>query len=110
MQLNTPYTADVISYLKYNMPNNKFIWIMGADNCEHFHLWKNWKNIFSQVPIAIFDRPFYSLFVSKSMSFNHYKKYRLNDFMKLNLKNKKPPCWVFIKGWPNRVSSTQLKK
>tara|TARA_B100000989_G_C19524786_1_gene466163 strand:- start:1737 stop:2273 length:537 start_codon:yes stop_codon:yes gene_type:complete len=108
-KLKTPYTCELLNFLKKKLPTINFVWIMGIDNLENFHLWKNWKSIFHKVPIAIFDRPFYSLFVKKSKCLNFFGKYRL-DSNKVNLlKNKKPPCWVFIKGWPNDVSSTKLK-
>ena len=33
------------SWIK-KFPNIKFIWLMGIDNLESFHLWKEWRNIF----------------------------------------------------------------
>ena len=57
----TIYTIDVIRYLYKTYPDKKFIWLMGIDNLKSFHLWKDWKKIFYNIPIAIFDRPFYSL-------------------------------------------------
>ena len=49
------YTIDVLEYLYKNHPNKKFIWLMGVDNLKNFHLWKDWKKIFYNIPIAIFD-------------------------------------------------------
>ena len=42
---------------------------MGIDNLDNFHLWKDWKEIFCNIPIAIFDRPSYSLNITKSRAF-----------------------------------------
>ena len=108
-KLKTPYTSELLSYLRKNMPTKNFVWIMGVDNLENFHLWKNWKSIFYKVPIAIFDRPFYSLFVKKSKCLNYFSKYRLNSGKITLLKKSSPPCWTFLRGWPNNMSSTKLK-
>ena len=39
---------------------------MGTDNLEKLHMWKEWKKIFYNIPIAIFHRPSYSLNITKS--------------------------------------------
>ena len=41
---------------------------MGTDNLENLHEWKEWKKIFYNIPIAIFDRPSYSFNITKSKS------------------------------------------
>ena len=55
------YTVDLLEYLFKKFPHKKFVWLMGADNLFSFHLWRDWKKIFYNIPIAIFDRPPYSL-------------------------------------------------
>lgn len=108
-KLNSPFTIDLLDYLKNKHPKTNFVWIMGVDSLEKFHLWKNWKQIFSKVPIAIFDRPFYSLNIQKSRSLGFYKKNRLHISKAKKLKNMVPPSWVFLTGWANNISSSQIK-
>ena len=107
--LNTVFTIDILTYLKKNCPKTNFVWIMGADNLKSFHFWKEWKKIFSQVPIAIFDRPFYSLNVQKSRGLGFFKKNRLPVSKASSLKYSVPPRWIFLTGWANYISSTQVK-
>jgi nicotinate-nucleotide adenylyltransferase len=108
-KINSPFTIDLLDYLKINHPKTNFVWIMGMDSMEKFHNWKDWKKIFSKVPIAIFDRPFYSLNVQKSRSLGFFKKNRLHVSKAKKLKNMMPPCWVFLTGWANNISSSQMK-
>ena len=74
IQKKNIYTIDVLEYLYKNHPNKKFIWLMGVDNLKNFHLWKDWKKIFYNIPIAIFDRPFYSLNIATSKVSSFFKE------------------------------------
>lgn len=103
------YTVDVVLYLKKKFPKKKFIWIMGVDNLEKFHLWKDWKKIFSNIPIAIFDRPFYSLYISKSKAIGFFRDKRIKITSSKKLKYMTPPKWVFIRGVINAQSSTRMR-
>ena len=46
---------------------------MGVDNLKNFHLWKDWKKIFYNILIAIFNRPFYSLNIATSKVSSFFK-------------------------------------
>ena len=71
------YTIDLLKSLSKKFPSKKFIWLTGIDNLDNFHLWKDWKKIFYNIPIAIFDRPSYSLNITKSKALNYFKKKEL---------------------------------
>ena len=105
----TIYAIDIISYLKKKFPHKRFIWLMGVDGLEKFHLWKDWKKIFCEIPIAIFDRPFYSLNIIKSRVTGFFKDRRIKVGLSNQLKYMRPPAWVFINGIANYQSSTKLR-
>ena len=109
-KINSPYTIDLICYLKKKYPWRNFVWIMGVDSVINFHNWKDWKEIFYKVPIAIFDRPFYSLSTSKSKALTYFKNRRISNKLSKKLKNMIPPRWVFITGQTHLKSSTQLRQ
>ena len=67
---------------------------MGSDSLANFHLWRDWKKIFYNIPIAIFDRPPYSLSISKAKATLYFKEDRINS--KLSNEN-------FIKRAPKTV-------
>ena len=104
------YAIDTIVYLKKKFKQKKFIWLMGTDNLKNLHLWKDWKNFFYNIPIAIFDRPSYSFNITKSKALLFFRKARIkNNFVKksdLLL----PPKWVFVSGMKKNQSSSDLRK
>jgi len=50
------YTEKLIIRLKKKFPHIDFFWIMGADNLENFHRWKNFKKLAKMIPLVIFSR------------------------------------------------------
>ena len=104
------YTVDLLEYLFKKFPHKKFIWLMGADNLFSFHLRRDWKKIFYNIPIAIFDRPPYSLSISKAKAILYFKEDRINSKLSRNLKFMKPPKWLFLTGLTNLQSSTKIRQ
>ncbi len=104
------YTVDLLEYLFKKFPHKKFIWLMGADALVNFHLWRDWKKIFYNIPIAIFDRPSYSLNISKRKATLYFKEDRISSRLSKNLKFMKPPTWSFITGLTHLQSSTKIRQ
>mgnify|MGYP001426929188 FL=1 len=104
------YTIDVLEYLFRKFPQKKFIWLMGADTLLNFHLWRDWKKIFYNIPIAIFDRPFYSLSISKAKATLHFKEDKISSKLSRYLKFMKTPSWSFIRGLTHLQSSTKIRQ
>jgi nicotinate-nucleotide adenylyltransferase len=55
----TLYTVDTVAALKRRHPNDRFIWLMGADTVAQFHQWRRWRDLATMVPIAVIRRPGY---------------------------------------------------
>ncbi len=55
----TRYTVDTLAALKRRHPDQRFIWLMGADTVAQFHHWRSWRKLASAVPIAVIHRPGY---------------------------------------------------
>ena len=73
------YTIGTLEYLRTRYHRSRFVWIMGADNLNQFHLWKEWEKIIRLMPIAIIDRPSSSLNVTSSVFANKYRAYRIDE-------------------------------
>ena len=58
-QAGTRYTVDTLRALLGEHPDDRFIWLMGADAVAQFHRWKDWREIARLVPIAVLPRPGY---------------------------------------------------
>lgn len=51
------YTIYTLTYLREKFPKNEFVLIMGADNLENFHKWKNYEEILKQFELYVYPRP-----------------------------------------------------
>lgn len=50
------YTNYTLLYLKEKYPKNDFHLIMGEDNLQHFHKWKNYENILEYHEMYVYPR------------------------------------------------------
>ncbi len=51
------YTVDTLAYLKERNPNRHFKILMGSDNLENFHKWKNFGTIIEHYGVIVYPRP-----------------------------------------------------
>jgi nicotinate-nucleotide adenylyltransferase len=51
------YTVDTLAYLKDRHPNRQFKILMGSDNLENFHKWKNYETIVDNYGVIVYPRP-----------------------------------------------------
>ncbi|OUV56970.1 MAG: nicotinate (nicotinamide) nucleotide adenylyltransferase [Flavobacteriales bacterium TMED113] len=57
LKLRQPnYTIETLIYLQKTYPNNKYSLIIGSDNFNKIHLWKDSKKIIKNYPIYIYPR------------------------------------------------------
>jgi len=55
--LPTPsYTINTLHFLEKQYPDDEFSLILGADNMDHFHLWKNYEDILKRYKIYVYPR------------------------------------------------------
>lgn len=103
-KLGTVFTTKTISALTSKHKSSRFIWIMGADNLDELHRWKNWEKLFNQVAVAVFDRPTYSFRSLKSPAAMKYSSSRVSIEYAQSLKSMPPPAWIFL--WSSFDSSS----
>ena len=51
------YTINTLTYLKEKYPEKQFVLLMGGDNLETIHKWKNYEQILENYSIYVYDRP-----------------------------------------------------
>lgn len=54
------YTVDTLIYLREKHPHHQFSLIMGGDNLETIHKWKNYEFLLKEYTIYLYDRPSYN--------------------------------------------------
>lgn len=60
IEFNLPkpsYTVDTLAYLKDQYPAYDFVILMGSDNLESFHKWKNYETILENYGVIVYPRP-----------------------------------------------------
>jgi nicotinate-nucleotide adenylyltransferase len=107
--LDTPYTASTLAFLKRRNPLVRYVWIMGADNLATFDRWRNWREIFTAVPIAVVDRPGWRLKALASKAARAFASARVPETGAAGLASRPPPAWTFLTGPLSHVSSTALR-
>ena len=51
------YTYQTLRLLKQNNPDREFALIMGGDNLQRFHQWKNFQEIIARHTVFVYPRP-----------------------------------------------------
>lgn len=108
-ELGTQYTIDTIKALDNKYSTTKFIWLIGADNLEIFDKWKDWQDIFNNIPIAVLDREPYSTDAMASIAAKEFELNRLDDKQADQLINSKAPAWVYLNIPTHPASSTAIR-
>jgi nicotinate-nucleotide adenylyltransferase len=107
--LQTPYTASTLAFLKTRSPLVRYVWIMGADNLATFDRWQRWREILTTVPIVVVDRPGWRMKALASKAARAFASSRVPESEAAGLAHRPPPAWTFLTGPLSQVSSTALR-
>ena len=103
------YTVDTLRALRSRFPRLRFVWLMGADNLVQIPSWQQWAEIFRTVPIAVFDRPSYSLRALSGIAAKRFAEQRVPDNAARRLAETPVPAWVFFHGRLDARSATRIR-
>lgn len=114
-ELGTRYTADTLRAVKRLFPRRRFVWLMGSDNLAQFHLWKNWRQIAREMPIAVIARPGYDDRALASPAMAWLRRYRLPaaGFRNRRLLNRgewSAPALIELRFDPDPRSATDVRQ
>lgn len=108
-RLGTRFTVDTIAALTLIFPDKKFVWMMGADNLVQFPRWKDWRRLFSLVPIAVFDRAPYSAGALAGQAANVFASHRYANRDARSLADQTAPAWNFFRTPLHSASATEIR-
>ena len=103
------YTADTLKALRRRFPRLRFVWLMGSDNLIQIPCWERWPEIFRTVPIAVFDRPSYSLKALSGSAANRIARNRVSAAEARRLAEMGPPAWVYFHARLDARSATRIR-
>ncbi len=109
-QLGARYTYDTLAWLARRAPGARFVWLMGADNLQQFHLWRHWRDIADLTPIVVADRPGSTLRAMSSRAAVALARWRVPEREALRLADFPPPAFLFLHGPRSELSSTLLRR
>lgn len=107
--IGTRYTVETIRFLQRRCPGVRFVWIMGADSLQGFDHWRDWREIARRIPIAVIDRPGFTLPSLASRMARTFASSRRPAAAAGSLPYARPPAWVFLFGRRSNLSSTALR-
>ncbi len=100
-------TYKLVKKIKSKYPEIRFYWIMGADNLEKFHLWKNFLPLIKSIEFAIFSRADFLLKAKETRAFKIYQ----NALSIRNLDSRLPKLSLFqTKNYDISSSAIRNKK
>ncbi len=108
-RLGTQFTADTLKALVTRFPSCRFVWLMGADNLAQISSWRDWTKIFHLTPIAVFDRPTYTVKALTALAARRFRRSRRREATLKMLAATPPPAWVFVHHRLNPISATAIR-
>ena len=108
--VGTRYTVDTLQALCRRYPKIQFIWLMGADNLDQFHRWRDWRRIARIVPIAVIARPGYDGAARASPAMGWLRRFVHPASQKQQWTHWRPPALVLLRFRPDQTSATRLRQ
>jgi nicotinate-nucleotide adenylyltransferase len=109
-RLGTRTTAETLAALSPMLAQGRFVWIMGADSFAGLHRWNQWREIPARLPLAVCDRPGWSLAALSSPAARLLAHHRLPSAEAPLLCDARPPAWVFLNLRRRNESSTRIRQ
>lgn len=108
-KLGTRFTADTLKKLVTRFPSCRFVWLMGADNLAQIASWRDWTRIFHLAPIAVFDRPTYTIKALTALAARRFRGSRRREAALKTLALQPAPAWAFVHHRLNPISATAIR-
>jgi len=105
----TRYTIDTLKALVRDCPEDRFIWLMGADTVAEFHRWKDWRDIAGLLPIAVLPRPGYDAGAQAARAMGWLSRFVRPESQAKDWTEWSPPAIIFLRLPTNPTSATALR-
>lgn len=109
-EIGARFTADTVAFLRRHAPGVHFVWLMGADNLRQFHLWRRWRRLAEQVPVAAIARPGSTLSALAAPAAGYFAKFRVPEARAADFAESRPPAFIFLHGPQSMLSSSAIRR
>lgn len=104
------FSVETVQWLRARCPRTDFVWLMGADNWAGFHTWKDWQAIARRIPIAILDRPGYSIPALRGEAALKLWHSRIPEGRAVDLPAREGNAWCFLRIPRHPASATAIRQ
>jgi nicotinate-nucleotide adenylyltransferase len=108
-EVNTRFTVDTVRRLKRRYPRDEFIWLLGSDNLPNFHLWRDWRGLARQVPIAVIRRPGYDSTAHAARAMGWLRRFVHPSSQARQWTDWSAPAILFLRLPPDPTSATAIR-
>jgi nicotinate-nucleotide adenylyltransferase len=105
----TRYTIDTLNALMRDFPDDRFMWLMGADAVADFHRWRDWRQIAQLLPIAVLPRPGYDEPALAARAMGWLSRFVRPESQAKDWTEWSPPALLFLSLPTNPASATALR-
>lgn len=108
-QVGVRYTIDTVRELKRRYPGDRFIWLLGSDTLPNFHLWRDWRGLAHEVPIAVIRRPGYDRQAHAARAMGWLRRFVRPSSQAKEWTEWSAPAILFLRLPPDTTSATAIR-
>ena len=105
----TRFTVDTVRRLKRRFPSTDFIWLLGSDTLPNFHLWRDWRGLAREVPIAVIRRPGYDSSAHAVRAMGWLRRFVHRSSQAKQWTEWSAPAIIFLRLPPDPTSATAIR-
>jgi nicotinate-nucleotide adenylyltransferase len=105
----TRFTVDTVRRLKLRHPRHRFIWLLGSDTLPNFHLWRDWRSLARQLPIAVIRRPGYDSLAHAARAMGWLRRFVHPSSQGKRWTEWSAPAIIFLRQPPDPTSATAIR-
>lgn len=105
----TRFTVDTVRKLKRRRRDHRFIWLLGSDTLPKFHLWRDWRGLAREVPIAVIRRPGYDSAAHAARASGWLRRFVHPSSQASRWTEWSAPAIVFLRLPPDTTSATAIR-
>ena len=105
----TRYTVDTVDRLKRLYPQHRFIWLLGSDTLPNFHIWRDWRGLAREVPIAVIRRSGYDSAARAARAMGWLRRFVHPSSHARHWTDWSAPAIYFLRLPPDPTSATAIR-